>query len=118
MKAPKAPKSVGTAAPLFQPKPLRWEDVEWPAIMQRPDFQMLGLCNRHVEIDQTGRDWYGMPLLVDAQAAPVQGVPFVAEFTNRDEQELNDHLWKLEFLGRGQVVRPPKTATAVTSASR
>jgi hypothetical protein len=89
------------AAPLFQPQPLKWEEVDWRAIAQREEFQMLGLCNRHVQIDQTGRDWYGLPYLEDEVAAPLQGIPYVMPFRNWDEKELNKHLWELEFLGRG-----------------
>lgn len=88
-------------APLFQPKPLRWEDVNWRAISNRPGFQMIGLCNRHVQIDQTGRDWYGMPYIVDEVAAPLQGIPYVKPFRTQDEVELNEHLWQLHFLSQG-----------------
>jgi hypothetical protein len=86
---------------LFEPKPLRWEDVDWQAVAEREEFQMLGLCNRHVQIDQTGRDWYGLPYLEDEVAAPLQGIPYVMPFRHYDEVELNTWLWELEFLGRG-----------------
>jgi hypothetical protein len=81
-------------------EPLAEASIDWLKIHEHDDFKMIGLCNRHVQIDNTGRDWYGMPLLVDALAAPVQGIPYVSAFETQAERELNDLLWQLEYLSR------------------
>lgn len=79
---------------------LKWEDVNWYRVFELPEFQMLGLCNRHVTIDNTGRDWYGMPFLEDDDCARVQGVPYVCRINDLSERELNQTLWKLETLSQ------------------
>ena len=79
---------------------LKWEDVNWYRVFDNADFQMLGLCNRHVVIDKTGRDWYGMPYLEDNDCARVQGLPYVNRINDPTEKELNEYLWKLETLSQ------------------
>lgn len=84
------------------PPALRFEDVNWPVIFEQDDFKMMGLCNRHVQIDNTGRDCYGLPLMVDAEAFPLQGSPYCLPFTNWHEKELNKLLWQLHVLREGE----------------
>lgn len=81
---------------------LRFGDVNWPVIFEQEDFRMLGLCNRHVQIDNTGRDCYGLPLIVDAEAFPTQGSPYCLPFTRYDEKHLNELLWQLHTLRQGE----------------
>jgi hypothetical protein len=81
---------------------LRFEDVNWPVIFEQEEFRMMGLCNRHVTIDNTGRDCYGLPLIVDAEAYPAQGSPYCMPFTRYDEKQLNELLWQLHILRQGE----------------
>jgi hypothetical protein len=81
---------------------LKFEDVKWPLVFEQEDFKTMGLCNRHVQIDNSGRDWYGMPLIVDEQAAPVQGPPYVMKFTEWGEKTLNELLWQYEYVRKGE----------------
>lgn len=92
------------------PPALRFEDVNWPAIFEQEDFRMMGLCNRHVQIDNTGRDWYGLPLLVDAEAYPKQGSPYCLPFTRWDEKNLNHLLWQLHYLNLGHYAPTERAA--------
>jgi hypothetical protein len=86
---------------IFQPKPhTKFEDIDWLSVFERTDFKAIGLCQRHVQIDDTGRDWFGMPFLVDAECARYQGSPYVAPFTTMNEKHLNELLWKVEFLSQ------------------
>jgi hypothetical protein len=84
---------------LFTPKLTKFEDVDWLTVFKQPDFLTLGLCQRHVQIDDTGRDWFGMPFIEDADCARVQGSPYVAKLGPK-EKELNKLLWNLEILAQ------------------
>lgn len=89
---------------------LRFDDVNWPVVFEQEDFKMLGLCNRHVTIDDTGRDCYGLPLMVDAEAYPKQGSPYCLPFTRCDEKQLNDLLWQLHTLRQGECAMTERLA--------
>lgn len=109
----KARKATQGAFHLVTPAPapaLRFEDVNWPAIFEQEDFRMMGLCNRHVVIDNTGRDWYGLPLTVDAEAYPKQGSPYCLPFTRYDEKRLNQLLWQLETLRQREFAQTARLA--------
>ena len=84
---------------MFAAKLTKFEEVNWLAVFEHADFQAIGLCQRHVQIDDTGRDWFGMPFLEDADCARVQGSPYVAELRGREKQ-LNDLLWRQEVLAQ------------------
>ncbi|MGI4884257.1 MAG: hypothetical protein ACRYFR_04790 [Janthinobacterium lividum] len=85
---------------LFTPKLPKFEEVNWLVVFAQPDFRSIGLCQRHVQIDDTGRDWFGMPFLEDADAARVQGSPYVAKLSQPHETDLNRMLWQLETLSQ------------------
>jgi hypothetical protein len=85
---------------LFTPKLTKREDIDWLKVFEQADFKAIGLCQRHVQIDDTRRDWFGMPFLIDADCARVQGSPYVAELKG-DEKALNDYLWQYELLVQG-----------------
>ena len=86
---------------LFAAKLTKRDEMDWLRIFQQPDFLSIGLCQRHVQIDDTGRDWFGMPFLVDADCARVQGSPFVAKL-DTEEAYLNKLLWQLDTLSQRQ----------------
>ena len=99
MKNKQFPLVLRTPAPV---PALRFEEVNWPLVFEQEEFKLLGLCNRHVVIDNTGRDWYGLPLLVDAVAYPAQGSPYCLPFERADEKQLNELLWQLHTLRQGE----------------
>jgi len=90
-------KSVATPplVPVFKPKELRFEDVDWLAAFQSEDFQFIGLCK-----DPDRKGCYGKPVIVDPVAAPLQGLPYVMELRTQPERELNDVLWQIHVLSQ------------------
>jgi hypothetical protein len=80
---------------MFQPKPLKMEDIDWVQVFRSPDFQRIGLCD-----DPERRSCYLKPVILDPERAPYQGLPYVMELKTQPERELNDLLWQIEVLSQ------------------